>query len=286
MFTCQPQSPKSCHPPFSHHVYTSAHYVYISIPALQIDSSVPLLYIPHECLNIQLSNLWQLVAAVLEPNNRYPTVSFNEQHEILGQNVIRYFTDKLWSSHSKMIHLHHCPVLSADGYFVVIVIITYSTWEKQCGEEWLSELQTLHRWWTRWTLHDSFLNLGWRWGNSETEWNLCLFLDRSLVSSPHQGMDHFSKPRLVLSFLVLAMPTHIFAGEADLGSWIVVMIHTSQAFRLLPRTTHNLAVPVFHVKQNFSWRKPTERRPSASSLEQLFKAEPLSQMPSLGRRRN
>ena len=78
-------------------------------------------------------------------------------------------TNKQWSSHSKMIHLHHHPVLRAYGYFVVTVIITYSTWEKQCGEEWLSELQNLHRWWTRWTFHDSFLNLGWRWGNSETE---------------------------------------------------------------------------------------------------------------------
>ena len=83
-----------------------------------------------------------------------------------------------------------------------------------------SELQTLHRWWTRWTLQDSFLNLGWRWGNGETEWNLWLFYHRGLVSSPYQAMDHFSKPRLVLSFLLLEMPTHIFAGEADLGSWI------------------------------------------------------------------
>lgn len=51
--------------------------------------------------------------------------------------------------------------------------------------------------------------------SNETFGFLC---GQSMVSSPCQAMGHFSRPRLVLSFLALEMTIHLFAGEANLGS--------------------------------------------------------------------
>ena len=52
VYTCQSQSPNSPHLPSPHRVHTSVLCICVSIPALQIGSSVPFSQIPHMCINI------------------------------------------------------------------------------------------------------------------------------------------------------------------------------------------------------------------------------------------
>ena len=54
VYICQSYSPSLSHPFLTSHVHKSVLYVCISIPALQIDSSVPFFWIPDMCVNVYL----------------------------------------------------------------------------------------------------------------------------------------------------------------------------------------------------------------------------------------
>ena len=55
---CECHSLNLSHPVLSRLCHTSIFYICVSIPALQIDSSVPFFQIPHICVNIQYFFLW------------------------------------------------------------------------------------------------------------------------------------------------------------------------------------------------------------------------------------